>query len=182
LRQLFDAVMAIGSDLDLAVTLRRIIEAARALVDAQYGALGVLDPERTGLSEFITVGLADENRKAIGPLPIGHGILGLLIADPRPLRLPDLNEHPESFGFPPNHPPMTSFLGVPIMVRGEVFGNLYLTDKQSAEVFTDVDEELTVALAAAAGVAIENTRLHVRVRTSRCSRTGSGSPWTSTTP
>ena len=156
--------MAIGSDLDLAATLRRIIEAARALVDAQYGALGVLNPEHTGLSEFITVGIGDEARRAIGSLPKGHGILGLLIADPRPLRLPDLNEHPDSFGFPPNHPPMTSFLGVPIMVRGEVFGNLYLTDKQSAEVFTDVDEELTVALAAAAGIAIENARLHVRVR------------------
>src|SRR4051794_29273198 len=156
--------MAIGADLDLAAMLRRIIEAARALVDAEYGALGVLNPERTGLSEFITVGIGDEVRKAIGPLPKGHGILGLLIADPRPLRLPDLNEHPDSFGFPPNHPPMTSFLGVPIMVRGEVFGNLYLTDKQSAEVFTDVDEELTVALAAAAGIAIENARLHVRVR------------------
>jgi signal transduction histidine kinase len=164
LRQLVDAVMAIGSDLDLEATLRRIIEAARDLVDAQYGALGVLNPERTGLSEFITVGIGDEDRKAIGPLPKGHGILGLLIADPRPLRLPDLNEHPDSFGFPPSHPPMTSFLGVPIMVRGEVFGNLYLTDKQSAEVFTDVDEELTVALAVAAGIAIENARLHVRVR------------------
>jgi signal transduction histidine kinase len=164
LRQLLDAVMAIGSDLDLEATLRRIIEAARALVDAQYGALGVLDLERTGLSEFITVGIGDDDRRAIGPLPKGHGILGLLIAHPRPLRLPDLNEHPDSFGFPPNHPPMTSFLGVPIMVRGEVFGNLYLTDKQSAEAFTDIDEELTVALAAAAGIAIENARLHERVR------------------
>src|SRR6478672_11206799 len=156
--------MAIGSDLDLEATLRHIIEAARDLVDAQYGALGVLNPERTGLSEFITVGIDDETRRAIGPLPKGHGILGLLIADPRPLRLPDLTEHPDSYGFPPHHPPMTSFLGVPVMVRGEVFGNLYLTDKQSAEVFTDVDEELTVALAAAAGVAIENARLHARVR------------------
>jgi signal transduction histidine kinase len=164
LRQLLDAVMAIGSDLDLEVTLRRIIEAARTLVDAEYGALGVLNPERTGLSEFITVGINDEDRRKIGALPNGHGILGLLIADPRPLRLPDLNEHPDSYGFPPNHPPMTSFLGVPIMVRGEVFGNLYLTDKQSAEVFTDIDEELTVALAVAAGIAIENARLHVRVR------------------
>ena len=156
--------MAIGSDLDLEATLRRIIEAARDLVDAQYGALGVLNPERTGLSEFITVGIDETARRAIGELPKGHGILGLLIADPRPLRLPDLNEHPDSFGFPPNHPPMTSFLGVPVTVRGEVFGNLYLTDKQSAEVFTDVDEELTVALAAAAGIAIENARLHARVR------------------
>ena len=164
LRQLLDAVLAVGADLDLPATLRRIVEAATALVDARYGALGVLDPERTHLVEFVTVGLDDDLRRRIGPLPKGHGILGLLIADPRPLRLPDLTEHPDSFGFPPHHPPMTSFLGVPIVVRGEVFGNLYLTDKQSAEVFTDVDEELTVALAAAAGVAIENARLHARVR------------------
>jgi signal transduction histidine kinase len=154
----------VGSDLDLEATLRRIIEAATALVDARYGALGVLNEARTGLVEFITVGIDDETRRAIGDLPKGHGILGLLIHDPRPLRLPDLHEHPDSFGFPPHHPEMTSFLGVPVIVRGEVFGNLYLTDKQSGEVFTDVDEELTVALAAAAAVAIENARLHVRVR------------------
>jgi signal transduction histidine kinase len=164
LRQLLDAVMAIGSDLDLAATLRRIIEAATSLVDARYGALGVLNAERTALAEFITVGIDDETHRAIGALPRGHGILGLLIRDPRPLRLPDLREHPDSFGFPPHHPQMRSFLGVPVIVRGEVFGNLYLTDKQSAEVFTDIDEELTVALAAAAGVAIENARLHERVR------------------
>ena len=164
LRQLLDAVMAIGSDLDLEATLRRIVEAATALVDARYGALGVLDADRTGLVQFITVGIDDETRRAIGDLPKGHGILGLLIRDPRPLRLPDLHEHPDSFGFPPHHPEMRSFLGVPVVVRGEVFGNLYLTDKQSAEAFSDIDEELTVALAAAAGVAIENARLHARVR------------------
>jgi signal transduction histidine kinase len=164
LRQLLGAVMAIGADLDLGATLRRIIEAATSLVDARYGALGVLNQERNALVEFITVGIDDERREAIGELPKGHGILGLLIADPRPLRLPDLREHPDRFGFPLNHPEMRSFLGVPISVRGEVFGNLYLTDKQSAEVFTDIDEELTIALAAAAGVAIENARLHARVR------------------
>jgi signal transduction histidine kinase len=164
LRQLLDAVVAIGSDLDLAATLRRIIEAATSLVDARYGALGVLNAERTGLAEFITAGVDDATRRAIGDPPKGHGILGLLIRDPHPLRLPDLREHPESFGFPPHHPEMRSFLGVPIIVRGEVFGNLYLADKQSADVFTDIDEELTVALAAAAGVAIENARLHARVR------------------
>jgi GAF domain-containing protein len=102
-------------------------------------------------------------REAIGHLPEGHGILGLLIIDPRPLRLPDLNEHPDRFGFPPNHPPMTSFLGVPIVVRGEVFGNLYLCDKVGGDVFTDVDQELAVGLASAAGIAIENARLHARV-------------------
>jgi signal transduction histidine kinase len=164
LRQLLDAVMAIGSDLDLEATLRRIIEAATSLVEARYGALGVLNAERTELVEFITVGIDEETHRAIGELPKGHGILGLLIRDPQPLRLPDLREHPDSFGFPPNHPEMRSFLGVPVIVRGEVFGNLYLTDKQSAEVFTDIDEELTVGLAAAAGVAIENARLHARVR------------------
>lgn len=164
LRQLLDAVLTVGSDLDLASVLRRIVESAVTLVDARYGALGVLDPSRTRLSEFITVGVDDETHRAIGHLPEGHGILGLLIVDPKPIRLPDLNEHPDSFGFPPNHPRMTSFLGVPVAVRGEVFGNLYLTDKTSAEVFSDVDEELVVALAAAAGVAIENARLHARVR------------------
>jgi len=164
LSQLVDAVMAVGSDLDLAATLQRIVDAARELVDAKYCALGVLDYSGGSLAEFIVSGIDDETFKAIGDLPKGHGILGLLITDPRPLRLPDLTEHPESFGFPPHHPPMTSFLGVPILVRGEVFGNLYLTDKQSSDVFTDVDEELTVALAAAAGAAIDNARLHARVQ------------------
>jgi signal transduction histidine kinase len=164
LRGLFDAVVAISAGLDLATTLQRIVEAAASLADAQYAALGVLDEGRTLLAEFITVGLDDETRARIGELPKGHGILGVLIADPRPLRLPDLREHPDTFGFPPDHPPMRSFLGVPIAVRGEVFGNLYLTDKRSQEVFSDVDEELVVALAAAAGVAIDNARLHERVR------------------
>jgi signal transduction histidine kinase len=164
LRQLLDAVLTVGSDLDLPAMLRRIIEAAVALVDARYGALGVLDESRTRLAQFITVGIDEEAHAAIGSLPEGHGILGLLIVDAEPLRLPDLREHPESFGFPGSHPPMRSFLGVPIRVRDEVFGNLYLTDKTSAEVFTDVDEELVVSLAAAAGVAIENTRLHARIQ------------------
>jgi len=164
LRQLLEAVIGLGADLDLSATLRRIIEAATALADARYGALGVLDESRAALSEFITVGIDDEMRALIGELPKGHGILGLLIAHPEPLRLPDLREHPESFGFPPGHPAMRSFLGVPITVRGEVFGNLYLTDKRSQEVFSDVDEELVVALAAAAGVAIDNARLHERLQ------------------
>jgi signal transduction histidine kinase len=164
LRQLLDAVLTIGSDLDLPAMLQRIVEAAVALVDARYGALGVLDEGRTRLAQFITVGIDDETYRAIGDLPEGHGILGLLIVDAKPLRLPDLREHPDSYGFPPHHPPMRSFLGVPIRVRDEVFGNLYLTDKTSAEVFTDVDEELVIGLAAAAGVAIENARLHARVQ------------------
>lgn len=163
LRQLLDIVLTVGSDLDLAAMLRRIVQGAVELVDATYGALGVLDETKTRLAQFITVGFDDETYQAIGHLPEGHGILGLLIVDAKPLRLPDLNEHPDSYGFPPHHPPMRSFLGVPIRVRDEVFGNLYLTDKASAEVFTDVDEELVVGLAAAAGVAIENARLLSKV-------------------
>ena len=160
LRQLLDAVMTVGSDLDLASVLRHIVESAVSLVDARYGALGVLDDSGTSLAQFLTVGLDDETYRAIGPLPKGHGILGLLIRDPKPIRLPDLAEHPDSYGFPPNHPPMHSFLGVPVRVRDQVFGNLYLTDKTTAEVFTDIDQELVIALASAAGVAIENARLH----------------------
>src|SRR5581483_6202655 len=163
LRKLVDAVLSISADLELSTVLQRIIEAAMDLVDARYGAIGVLDPSKTGLAEFVTSGIDPETHRAIGNLPQGHGILGLLIVDPKPLRLPDLREHPDSFGFPPNHPPMRSFLGVPILVRQEVFGNLYLTDKHSGEAFTDIDEELTVALAGAAAVAIENARLHARV-------------------
>ena len=163
LRRLLDSVLVIGSDLDLYSVLHTIIETASELVDAQYGALGVLDEAGTRLSDFITVGIDDDARNRIGQLPEGHGILGLLIVDPQPLRLPDLSEHPASFGFPPNHPPMTSFLGVPIAVRGKVFGNLYLCDKRGGDVFTDVDQELVVGLASAAGIAIENARLHSRV-------------------
>jgi two-component system, NarL family, sensor histidine kinase DevS len=164
LRQLLDAVLTVGSDLDLPAMLQRIVESALELVDAHYGALGVLDDTRTRLAQFITVGMDDETYQAIGHLPEGHGILGLLIVDAKPLRLPDLREHPDSYGFPAHHPPMRSFLGVPIRLRDEVFGNLYLTDKKSAEVFSDIDEELVVGLAAAAGVAIENARLHARVQ------------------
>jgi two-component system, NarL family, sensor histidine kinase DevS len=163
LRQLLDAVMSVGSDLDLPAMLQRITQAAVDLVDARYGALGVLDEARTRLVQFITVGIDDAARAAIGRLPEGHGILGLLIVDARPLRLPDLRRHPDSYGFPPHHPEMRSFLGVPLLVRDEVYGNLYLADKTTADAFTEVDEELVVALAAAAGVAIDNARLHARV-------------------
>jgi signal transduction histidine kinase len=163
LRRLLAAVITIGSDLDLASVLQRIVEAAVELVGARYGALGVLNETGTGLSEFITVGIDDQTHRAIGNLPKGLGLLGALITDARPLRLPDLADHPDRSGFPPNHPPMTSFLGVPIRVRGEVFGNLYLTDKTAGEVFTDVDEELALGLAASAGVAIDNARLFEQV-------------------
>ena len=164
LRRLLDAVMTVGSDLDLPAMLRRIVQAAVDLVDARYGALGVLDETRTRLAQFLTVGVDDETYRAIGPLPEGHGLLGLLILEAKPVRLPDLTEHPDSYGFPPHHPAMKSFLGVPIRSRDQVFGNLYLTDKTTAEVFTDVDEELVVGLASAAGIAIENARLHSRVQ------------------
>ena len=163
LRRLLDGVLTVGSQLDLHQVLQTIIATAADLVGATYGALGVLDAQRTRLSDFITVGIDEDARRTIGHLPEGHGILGLLIVDPRPLRLPDLREHPSSYGFPPNHPPMTSFLGVPITVRGEVFGNLYLCDKRGGEAFSDIDEELVVGLAVAAGVAIENARLHAIV-------------------
>jgi len=156
-------VLSIGSELDLAEALQRIIEVATDLVDAQYGALGVLDDTGTRLAQFITVGIDDDTRAAIGDLPEGHGILGLLIVDPEPIRMPDLREHADSYGFPPNHPSMRSFLGVPIRVRGTVFGNLYLCDKKGGDVFTDIDEEMVTALAGAAGIAIENARLHARV-------------------
>jgi signal transduction histidine kinase len=157
LRQLLDAVLAIGGELELDRALRRIVEAAVALVDARYGALGVLDETHRGLSEFIPVGLDDDAVQAIGHFPKGLGLLGAIIEDARPLRVPDLEQYPRRAGFPPNHPPMTSFLGVPIVVRGRVFGNLYLTDKTSAE-------ELATGLATAAGMVIENARLHGRVK------------------
>jgi signal transduction histidine kinase len=156
--------MSLGSDLELGLLLRHIVESGRDLVGARYAALGVLDPSRTSLQEFLTIGMDEAERTLIGELPKGHGILGLLIRDPQPLRLPDLTEHAERYGFPPNHPPMRSFLGVPLYVHGEVFGNLYFTEKVEGEVFTDIDEELAVALAAAAAIALENARLHQRTQ------------------
>jgi signal transduction histidine kinase len=157
-------VLSIGSDLDLHSVLRRIVEAAVELVGARYGALGVLDEARTGLADFITVGIDQTTHKAIGELPKGLGLLGSLITDAEPLRVADLSEHPDRAGFPAHHPRMASFLGVPVRVRNEVFGNLYLTDKQDGEVFTDIDEELALGLASAAGIAIENARLFGQVR------------------
>jgi len=163
LQHLLDAVLAVSSELDLLTVLRRVTAAAADLAGARYGALGVLDERRETLAEFVAVGIDDDLRELIGGYPRGHGILGTLIHDPRPLRLPDLSTHPDSFGFPPNHPPMTSFLGVPIMIHGEAFGNLYLCDKVSGESFTDLDEDLVVTLAGAAAIAIDNARLHARV-------------------
>ncbi|WP_026401535.1 GAF domain-containing sensor histidine kinase [Actinomadura rifamycini] len=161
---LLEAVVSIGSDLALETVLRRIIEAATTLVDARYGALGVIGDDRERLVRFVTVGVSGGKIEEIGDWPDGHGILGLLIKDPRPIRLADLEEHPESFGIPPGHPPMHSFLGVPIRVRDEVFGNLYLTEKAGGGAFEDEDEVVVTALATAAGVAIENARLYEETR------------------
>ncbi|GAA4346678.1 hypothetical protein GCM10023178_59400 [Actinomadura luteofluorescens] len=161
---LLEAVVSIGSELDLESVLRRITEAATTLVDARYGALGVIGEEGERLVQFVTVGVGDEEIEAIGHWPHGHGILGLLIRDPRSLRLPDLGDHPASSGFPANHPPMRTFLGVPIRVRDEVFGNLYLTEKAGGGQFEEEDEVVVIALATAAGVAIENARLYQETR------------------
>ncbi|MFC4032384.1 GAF domain-containing protein [Streptomyces polygonati] len=160
---LLEAVLSVGQELDLSQVLRRIVETAVTLVDAEFGALGVIG-EDAGLSEFITVGVSEERAEAIGPLPSGHGILGELIRHPRPLRLPELSAHPASYGFPANHPPMESFLGVPIRVREEVFGNIYLTEKRGGREFDGEDETLLATLAVAAGVAIENARLYQAAR------------------
>lgn len=163
LQVLLEAVLAVGSDLDLPQVLRRVVEAACSLTGARYGALGVLDATGTGLAEFVALGVSDETVAAIGHLPEGAGVLGTLILDPRPLRLAEISRHPDSVGFPPGHPPMHSFLGVPIRVGREVFGNLYLTEKRGAREFTDDDESLIRALAGAVGIAVDNARLHAHV-------------------
>lgn len=144
--------------------LRRIVHVACEIVDARYGALGVLSESGNGLIAFVHEGVSAERAAKIDHLPEGKGILGLLIRDPRPLRLSELGEHPESAGFPPDHPPMHSFLGVPIVVHDRVFGNLYLTEKRDADAFSEADEAIAVTIARAAGIAIENARLHERVR------------------
>ncbi|EWM10246.1 GAF family protein [Kutzneria sp. 744] len=161
-QSLLDAVLAVGSGIELDSTLNRIVQAAADLVEARYGALGVLANTGDGLSEFVYLGIDAEQRKIMGHLPEGRGLLGLLIHDPKPIRLADLASHPASVGFPPNHPPMHSFLGAPVLVRDEVFGNLYMTEKRGGGEFTADDEVVLRALAAAAGVAIENARLFER--------------------
>jgi signal transduction histidine kinase len=154
---LLDAFLSVATGLDLHGTLLRIAQAAADLVDARYGALGVLGLHG-GLSDFITVGIDEELHARMGHLPEGKGVLGQLIDHPYPLRVADLREHSASVGFPPHHPPMTSFLGAPVLVRGEVFGNLYMTDKRHGE-FTAEDEAVLTALAGAAGIAIDNARM-----------------------
>src|ERR1700760_4131129 len=167
MRGLLEAVVAIGSRLDLESTLRRIVEAAVDLVDATYGALGVIGDDDGGkrrVAEFIPAGLSRDEIARIHHWPEGRGLLGLLIDDPRPLRLADIAAHPASSGFPDGHPPMRGFLGVPVRVRGEGFGNLSLAGKGGGGEFTEDDEAVLVALGAAAGVAVENARLYEAAR------------------
>ena len=160
---LLDAVLAVGRGLELESVLQRIVETAASLVDATYAAMGVLGEEGE-IVRFLTVGVTQEQVERIGPYPRGRGILGELIRNPRPLRLHDLTAHPASFGFPPHHPEMKTFLGVPVRVRDTVFGNLYLTEKRGGADFDEEDEQLLMTLATAAGVAIENARLYDEVR------------------
>jgi signal transduction histidine kinase len=159
LERLLAAARVLVSELDLDTLLEQLLAIARELTGARYAAVGVLDDRRTGLSDFITSGVDDETHRAIGDLPHGRGVLGLLIEDPRPLRLPEVTAHPRSYGFPPGHPPMTAFLGVPVLIRGEAWGNLYLTEKEGGD-FDDVDEQTAVTLAGWAAIAIENARLY----------------------
>ncbi|MGA4544284.1 GAF domain-containing protein [Uniformispora flossi] len=160
---LLEAVLTVGGDLELEAVLRKIVESAVSLVDARYGALGVIG-EEDEIARFLTVGMDEDTIRAVGPYPSGRGILGLLIREPHPLRLHDLTAHPESFGFPPDHPPMRSFLGAPVRVGDRVFGNLYLTEKRGAVDFDEDDEALLRTLAVAAGVAIDNARLYEEAR------------------
>ncbi|WP_024805055.1 GAF domain-containing protein [Nocardia sp. BMG51109] len=160
---LVDAMLAVTSGLDLDETLRTIVHTATSLVDARYGALGVRGHEEQ-LSQFIYEGIDEPTRELIGHLPEGHGVLGLLFSQPKPIRLDNLADHPSSVGFPANHPPMGTFLGVPVRIRDAIFGNLYLTEKSGGHPFTEDDELIVQALAAAAGIAIENARLYESAR------------------
>jgi signal transduction histidine kinase len=157
---LIEAGMILASELSLDAVLQRIVELAVEIADARYGALGVLTPDGRAIEEFITVGVTPEERAAIGDPPVGHGVLGLLIKEVGALRLPDIGADPRSVGFPPNHPPMRSFLGAPVVARGRVFGNIYLTEKRDAPEFTEEDEAALIVLATQAGVAVENARLY----------------------
>jgi signal transduction protein with GAF and PtsI domain len=162
LRVLVDAGIALSSELSLDALLQRIVETAAEITGARYAALGVIDRTGQALERFLTTGIDPETQAAIGDLPHGRGILGVLIRDAQPLRLADLSDDPRSVGFPPNHPAMRSFLGVPVMAGGAVFGNLYLTERAEGE-FTEEDEQIATLLAAQAGVAIQNARLYARM-------------------
>ncbi|MFN3477282.1 MAG: sensor histidine kinase, partial [Candidatus Methylomirabilales bacterium] len=165
LRTLVKAGMILSAQLSLKAVLQRIVNMACKLVNARYGALGVLDG-KGGLSQFITAGIDEKTRAAIGPLPVGKGILGVLIKEAKPLRLRDLTKDPRAHGFPPNHPPMRSFLGVPIISKGKILGNLYLTEKEGAEEFSEEDQILAMTLAAQAAIAIENASLYEELQRS----------------
>lgn len=160
LRRLLEVGRALVSELDTETVLERILEEARAITGARYAALGVLDEARTALERFITKGIDDATHRVIGDLPRGRGVLGVLIEEPRPLRLSDVGHHAQSFGFPASHPLMETFLGVPILIRGQAWGNLYLTEKEGGQEFTDTDEEAAIVLAQWAATAIENARLY----------------------
>jgi signal transduction histidine kinase len=160
LRALLAAGLVVSSELSLDALLHRLVEAAAELTGARYAALGVIDASGSELEQFVTHGIDAETRAEIGPLPRGRGILGVLIREAKPLRLHDLSEDPHSLGFPPAHPPMRSFLGVPILLRGVSYGNLYLTEKEGGEDFTQEDEDLVTLLAGQAAVAVENARLY----------------------
>jgi two-component system, NarL family, sensor histidine kinase DevS len=160
LEQLLEVGRTIVSELDLETLLRRVVDAARDLTGAAYAALGILNEDKSGLERFLHSGIDEQTRQQIGPLPRGRGVLGELIRTPRPLRLPDVGAHPRSYGFPPNHPEMRTFLGTPVLVRGDAWGNLYLTEKAGGAEFDETDEQVAVVLAAWAGVAIENARLY----------------------
>jgi signal transduction histidine kinase len=160
LRILVEAGISLSSELSLDALLQRIVETAAQLTGARYAALGVVDPSGRALERFLTTGIDEQTRAAIGNEPVGRGIVGVVIREAKPLRLRDIAEDPRSVGFPPHHPPMTTFLGVPILLRNVAYGNLYLTEKEAGGEFTEEDEELTQLLAAQAAVAIENARLH----------------------
>jgi signal transduction histidine kinase len=161
---LLESMLAVASGLELDTTLRRIVHAAIELVDCRYGALGVLNADGKGLAEFVYEGIDEQTRREIGHLPEGHGLIGLLIRQPKPIRLDNLSQHMSSSGVPPHHPPMRTFLGVPVLVRDKVFGNLYLTEKAGGQPFTEDDEVVVQALAAGAGIAVENARLYEEAR------------------
>jgi signal transduction histidine kinase len=160
IRALYGAILSVNSELSLEALLHRLAAAATELTGARYAALGVIDASGSQLEQFLTYGVDADTRAEIGALPRGRGILGVLIRDAKPLRLHDLADDPRSIGFPPGHPPMRSFLGVPILLRGVAYGNLYLTEKENGEDFTEEDEELVILLAGQAAVAIENARLY----------------------
>jgi GAF domain-containing protein len=159
IRRLLDVGRALTKELDQSILLDRVLETAREITQARYAALGILNEQHTELAQFLTAGVDEATHRAIGDLPRGRGVLGALIAHPQPLRLRDVGQHPTSYGFPDGHPIVRSFLGVPVVIRGQVWGNLYLTEKTEGE-FTEADEEAAVILAEWAAIAIENARLY----------------------